>query len=90
MKKSTNPCTRCGKERVFLREWVETVPSFLGDEVKVIHRENVCPDSECQKIVQAELDKQKKKRDELARNKDERLKNRKSNFALARKKKTLN
>lgn len=73
MKQSTNPCTRCGKERILFKSWTEEVPTF-GDKIMIITRElTVCPDAECQKIVAAELAVQKKKRDKIKSDREEKL-----------------
>ena len=73
-KRLTNPCTRCGKERVMSKEWVEKIPTFSGGFVEVTRAENICPDPECQEIVQKDLDVQKEKRDKLKLDREERLK----------------
>ena len=59
---SSNPCTRCGKERILLRKWKEQVPTLSGTFIEVTRSDNICPDPECQEKVQAELDKQKANR----------------------------
>ena len=41
-------CIRCGKLRVFYRQWKE---KHEGKGTMITHRESVCPDAECQKIV---------------------------------------
>ena len=51
-----NVCIRCGKERVFLREWKERV----GDSI-VTNIKTTCPDPECQKIVDKDNKKQRDK-----------------------------
>ncbi len=71
-KKYTNPCFRCGKERVFLKAWEEVVTTFSGTKVKVQHEESVCPDPECQKLLNKDFAAQKVKRDEIAQNKAQR------------------
>jgi hypothetical protein len=42
----SNPCVRCGKERVVLRIWKERVYDSV-----VENTETICPDPECQKLV---------------------------------------
>lgn len=75
MSTSTNPCIRCGKDRIVAKEWKEKI----GNSV-VICTSNVCPDPECQKIVESQLKSKKdrfdaiqanslKKREENTRNK---------------------
>lgn len=41
-------CIRCGKVRIFSRRWKEKVD---GRGSVVTHEETVCPDPECQKLV---------------------------------------
>lgn len=49
-----NPCTRCGKERVDIKKWTEKVTTAIGvTELK--HTESVCPDAECQAIVDQQI-----------------------------------
>ena len=50
MEFETNPCIRCGKERIKGKERVITV-----DSRKTKLTMYVCPDKECQKIVEAEV-----------------------------------
>jgi len=69
----SNPCTRCGKERVLLKKWTEEVAGYGNNIMKVTRSLNVCPDPECQKIVDAELSVQKKKRDVLKAEREEKV-----------------
>ena len=71
--KNSNPCCRCGKERVVAKKWKEVTGSVYGNKQEVIHIETVCPDAECQAIINKDLQKQKKKRDDIAREKQERV-----------------
>ena len=43
-------CIRCGKVRIFGRTWSEQVGTS-----HVTHTETVCPDGDCQKLVEALL-----------------------------------
>lgn len=43
-------CIRCGKKRIIAKQWSEGEGS-----AKTFHTMTVCPDPECQKIVDAEL-----------------------------------
>lgn len=56
------------------KEWIEKIPTFSGGFVEVTRAENICPDPECQAIVQKELDVQKQKRDKLKQDREDRLK----------------
>jgi hypothetical protein len=60
-----NICTRCGKERIVVKEWEEITES--GAKMK--KRETACPDPSCQEEVsKALLSKQKdRERKEMAR-----------------------
>ena len=53
------PCIRCGKTRIVKRKWKETVERGAP----IIHVETVCPDPECQKIVDAQFDEIRQKRE---------------------------
>lgn len=52
------PCIRCGKTRVFFKSWVEK--SDRGEPVTC--ELYVCPDKECQKIVDAHFEAKREKR----------------------------
>ena len=45
-------CIRCGKIRIEARSWTENVSGS-----KITYTQTVCPDVECQKIVEEELQK---------------------------------
>jgi len=45
-KKYSNPCPRCGKERIFVKTWKEKIGYST-----ITTTETACPDKECQKIV---------------------------------------
>lgn len=61
--KPSNPCTRCGKERVDGKKYKEEVATFFGTST-IYHIDTVCPDKECQKIVEEKLEQLKQKSDE--------------------------
>ncbi len=42
-------CIRCGKTRILLKRWKDHGVTGKGNVVH--HEQTVCPDSECQKIV---------------------------------------
>lgn len=67
----SNPCTRCGKERIQSKQWTEKIPTFSGGFIEVIHTENICPDPECQAIVAKDLAEQKAKRDKFKKDREE-------------------
>lgn len=47
-KQAETVCIRCGKKRVFFRRWKDKAE---GRGAIMTHVESVCPDSECQKLV---------------------------------------
>ena len=53
------PCIRCGKTRIVKREWKEIVDRGTP----IVHIETVCPDPECQKIVDAQFAEIRQKRE---------------------------
>ena len=53
-------CTRCGKQRIVVSSHNETV-----SKSDVVYTETVCPDPECQKIVEKKLEDDKRKREVL-------------------------
>lgn len=69
--KHSNPCIRCGKERIDLKSWQETVMNFMGTSV-ITYTETVCADPECQKIVEKNFEIQRKKRELFEKNKESR------------------
>lgn len=58
---SSNPCTRCGNERVAAKSWNETVGVY-GRMTKLTHTDWVCTNPDCQKAVEGALKAQKDKR----------------------------
>lgn len=71
--KYTNPCTRCGKERILKKKWKETTVTFSGTKIVVTRTLNVCPDKECQKVVDKELMAQRAKRDKIKKDREDRV-----------------
>ncbi|MBI2267889.1 MAG: hypothetical protein HYU80_00370 [Candidatus Blackburnbacteria bacterium] len=65
----SNPCTRCGNERIVSKTWKEVVVSY-GRTTTITHAQFVCIDPKCQKIVESELLAQKEKREALANQKE--------------------
>ncbi len=58
-----NPCSRCGKERI-----VVSVEEEIINNSKVITTVMVCPDPDCQKKVDDQLEKEKLKRQQFTEN----------------------
>lgn len=53
-------CIRCGKLRVFYRTWKDRAG---GRGAPITHVESVCPDSACQKIVDAKFAEMRERRE---------------------------
>lgn len=56
----SNPCTRCGKERVV----VKVTKEYIGNS-QVTNTFMSCPDPACQKVIDEKLAKEKENRDRL-------------------------
>lgn len=52
----TTPCIRCGKSRIIAKSWTEKISNSV-----ITYTQTVCPDEECQKIVDSDLQKKKDK-----------------------------
>lgn len=76
-RKYSNPCTRCGKERIVSRTWEEYIQTYSGAQIVQINSETICPDPSCQKVVEEELDKQREKREQLKFDREKRKTQRK-------------
>lgn len=70
----TNPCIRCGLERIVKKTWKEKVTTYFGTSV-VIHTITVCPDKACQKVLDERFAKEKERAEMLLAEKEKRLKN---------------
>ncbi len=70
-KKISNPCVRCGTQRIILKTWEEHVNTHFGNSI-VVHAETICPNKECQKLVDKEIAVQKDKRDKIKKDKEQR------------------
>lgn len=55
------PCIRCGKERVLLKKWTEKPE---GKGATITFERYICPDSECQKILDEQFEKMRLRREE--------------------------
>ena len=60
----SNPCIECGKERIEGKTWKEKVGTSV-----LIYTQTVCPDKECQKIVDKEIALRKEKFENMAKKK---------------------
>ncbi len=77
-KSFSNPCNRCGKERIVVKVWDEQIGCS-----KVTTTETACPDPECQKIVNKANAKQKAKYTAMKLRSQNRITNRKRIFKSA-------
>ncbi len=59
---SKNVCTRCGKQRIVGSTVSEQVEIYSGPST-VVRTQMVCPDTDCQAIVEKELGEQRAKRE---------------------------
>ena len=74
MKKTTsNICYRCGKTRIVIRVWKEKIENSV-----IENTETACPDKECQKLNEQEINKQRSKRLQMEERKKEMSRNRKN------------
>lgn len=83
----SNPCIRCGNQRVFHKTW-EEVNMVYGKEITTTYTNFVCPDSKCQKIVEEQLRAQKEKKESFDRHKELEKQNRSRRLAEAKNKVT--
>lgn len=63
-----NPCVRCGKPRIDAKTWKEYVGKSL-----VIFTKTVCPDSDCQKIVDREIEERRIKKEMIMNSKSKKV-----------------
>lgn len=69
----SNPCTRCGSERIVAKTWEEK----LGNSV-IVSTQRICPNPECQKKVDSENKKQKDKHEAMRQKSEQRALERKA------------
>lgn len=60
-KGSFNPCSRCGKERIMV-----SVEEEIVNNSKIVTTVMVCPDPDCQKKVEEQLDRERVKREKFS------------------------
>jgi len=59
-----NPCVQCGKERIDGKSWKEKNGSSV-----IEHTSTICPDSDCQKLVEKAIEDRKMKAEILLQKK---------------------
>lgn len=74
----SNPCIRCGKERIVSKTWKEEIQNFSGTSF-ITHTETVCPDKECQKILDEKFKQEKERKEALLVEKQKRYEQSKIN-----------
>lgn len=58
-KETTTVCIRCGKQRIFSKKWKDQE----NDRGSVVtHVETICPDAECQKVVDEKFQEMRDRR----------------------------
>lgn len=71
-KTNTTNCTRCGKPRIISKTWTESRETRVG-VATVSYSSSVCPDPECQKIVEASINREREVHAEALRVKEEQM-----------------
>lgn len=56
---SSTPCIRCGKDRVFLKKWTDKAAER---GTPITYELYVCPDKDCQKVVDAKFEEMREKK----------------------------
>lgn len=67
----SNPCVRCGTERIVAKTWKEKV-----DNTTITNTQTICPNADCQKKVEKDNKKQEARRQALKLKNEERAANR--------------
>lgn len=67
-----NICIRCGKDRILGKTWVEKLQTYNGISL-LEHTEMICPDKECQKVVDNDHRIKKEKADQMKADKEARM-----------------
>ena len=70
MQAYSNPCIRCGKDRIVSKTWTEQVGMSL-----LTRSETICPDSECQKAVDDDLEEKRLKKEAIMNRKNSQKQN---------------
>lgn len=73
MNKSYNSCIRCGKERKVIKTWEEKIEGST-----ITNTESVCPDPECQKLVEADNKKSRDRHAAMKLKSEQRAQNRRA------------
>ena len=68
----SNPCIRCGTQRVVKRSWKEKIDNSI-----IINTQTICPNKDCQKKVDFDIKKQKDKNTAMRVRNEQRILDRK-------------
>ena len=68
----STPCIRCGAARLVSRQWKERIRTIIGVTV-IVHTETVCPNRDCQILVEEGLEVKRVKREAIEQRKIERM-----------------
>ncbi len=68
----SNPCIRCGTERIIKKSWKEKVDNSI-----IINTLNICPNKDCQKKVDFDIKRQKDKNTAMRVRNEQRILDRK-------------
>lgn len=79
--KSETVCIRCGKKRIFLKKWSEKVD---GKGTLLTYTQTICPDKECQEIVDAKFTEMRERREMSEEKRKHNLINRKLKHQTAK------
>ena len=69
----SNPCIRCGTERIVAKTWKEKV-----DNITITNTQTICPHADCQKKVDSDNKKQEDRRKAIKLRNEERAVNRRT------------
>jgi len=65
-------CIRCGKTRVIVKTWKEVIKTSIGESL-LVRSTSVCPDPECQKVVDQQLEEKRAKQEAIKLNQEKRM-----------------
>ena len=69
----SNPCIRCGTQRIIKRSWQEKIDNSI-----IINTQTICPNKECQQKVDFDIKKQRDKNIAMRLRNEQRIQDRKS------------
>jgi hypothetical protein len=78
-KSFSNPCSRCGKERIIVKTWKEKI----GD-LTIINTDTTCPNPECQKKVEDDNKRQRDRNAAIKLRSEQRIRNRRNTRKVKR------